>query len=74
MEISNTETLQKALNETSLAVFEEAKRNKEPLYYGYYGYSTEYWADTKSIFIECTPEVANKLGIPLQKLKNELES
>jgi hypothetical protein len=74
MEITDSASLQKALEETSLAVFEEAKRNKEPLYYGYYGYSIEYWADTKSIFIECTLDVANKLGIPLEELKNELES
>jgi hypothetical protein len=60
------------LQATSDAVVAKAIENNWPLYYGAFGLSIEVWPKTRSIFIQATPDVLEKLGIDLEELKAQV--
>ena len=66
------EQVDEALQATSDAVVAKAIENNWPLYYGAFGLSVEVWPKTRSIFIEATPDVLEKLGIKLEDLEAQV--
>lgn len=75
---------QQLLNQTGRRVEARAAANQRPMYVEHYGYTMEYWPHSGQIGVRLTPDqakfqpldepLANKLGIPFEKLVSDLKS
>lgn len=70
---ASLKNVQEALNHTATQVVDDAIEKKKPLYYDYEGYSIQYQPHRNIIYVELTSDVAKKLGISAEKLKENLE-